>query len=57
MIIGGYWRIFLLSIIPGCGGCAELTLRLLCYPPQNSFHVSGCLFAVIVSDFYSGVPY
>ena len=33
-IIGGYVRIFLLSIISGCGGCAELPLCLRCDPFQ-----------------------
>jgi hypothetical protein len=32
--IGGYVLIFLLSIISGCGGCAELPLRLRCNPLQ-----------------------
>jgi len=54
-IIGGYVRIFLLSIFPGCGCCAKLALCLLRYALQNLLYLAGRLFAVVVSYLYPGI--
>ncbi|MEY8438885.1 hypothetical protein [Anaerotruncus colihominis] len=45
-----------LFILSGCGCCVELTLCLRCYALEYPIYLASRLSAVVVSNFYLGVP-